>query len=83
MISFSDTGECWRRFQRMLVNILGITWEDSGGMFKKIPGNTQEDWTLYNAIKQKQNQSIICSSIIKNVRKVNQNITWAHVSIIK
>ena len=43
----------------MLVNILGIAWDDSGGLFKKILGNTREDWTLYNAIKQKQNQRII------------------------
>ena len=54
-----DSIECSRRFWRMLVNILGIAWDDSGGLFKKILGNTQEDWTLYNAIKQKQNQRII------------------------
>ena len=39
----------------MLVHILGIAGEDSGEMFKKILGNTQEDedCTLYNAIKRK------------------------------
>ena len=50
-----DSRKCLRRFWGMLVHILGIAGEDSGGMFRKILGNTQEDkdCTLYNAIKRK------------------------------
>ena len=29
--------------------------EDFRGMFEKILVNTQEEWTIYNAIKPKQN----------------------------
>ena len=39
----THSGYCLRRFK---------------GMFNTILGNTQEDWTLYNAFKRKQNQII-------------------------
>ena len=42
----------------MLVHIVGIAREISGGMFRKILWNTQENWTLYNAVKRKQNLRI-------------------------
>ena len=60
-----DSGECSKRLWGMLKKIPGNAHEDSGecsrrfrGMLTKILRNAQKDWTLYNAIKPKENQRL-------------------------